>query len=298
MNTSRGRETNGLYDMSMDLALLTSPRLYSLKYTVLCPVRLFSPLGAERSEFPVITRILQRSKNLRVLRLGAVEDSRFKFGDYQEKYARFGADGSGALNLCLRRGDVFPPLEELTFSSPRNDSPALYSLTPNHCFAMERSMDLTALKVLDLGRTASHIFFANLNGCVPNLKSLSFTMLNPYQHHQSPVYVESVTADFLGSLSGLEELHINNDSMEHYPKLWPIVKRHASTLQKLSMDEPDDQTEDGVEVPTPSSGFKLPGLPSSWKRKDEVVKEKTPQDEIIHDHNVQVSTNLKVLFTA
>ena len=283
----------------MDLALLTSPRLYSLEYTVLCPVRLFSPLGPERSEFSVITRILQRSKNLRVLRLGAVEDSRFKFGDYQEKYARFGADGSGALNLCLRRGDVFPPLEELTFSSPRNDSPALYSLTPNHCFAMERSMDLTALKVLDLGRTASHIFFANLNGCVPNLKSLSFTMLNPYQNNQSPEYVERVTADFLGCLSGLEELHINNDSMEHYPKLWPIIKRHASTLQKLSMDEPDDQSENEVyEVPTPSSGFIAPGLPSSWKRKDEAEKEKTPQDEIIYDHNVQVRTNLRVLFTA
>lgn len=111
--------------------------------------------------------------------------------------------------------------------------------------------------------------------------------------------MESVTADFLGCLSGLEELHINNDSMEHYPKLWPIIKRHASTLQKLSMDEPDDQTEDEVdEVPTLTSGFKLPGLSTSWKRKDEAEKEKTPQDEIIYDHNVQVRTNLRVLFTA
>ncbi|KAH6710810.1 hypothetical protein BKA61DRAFT_578638 [Leptodontidium sp. MPI-SDFR-AT-0119] len=277
--------------MSMDLDLLASPQLYSLECTVLCQS---SP--ANLSEFPVLTQILLQSSKLRVLRLACVSDSRFQFKDYQSKYATFGTDGSGPLNLFLKAGDKFPPLEQLAFISPTHISPTddfspqLYRLSRDHCLVMKESMDLSKLRTLDLGRTSSHVFFAELAGYVPNLKSLSFTIPNPSVSHQSTGYIQSVTAEFLEPLSNLQELYIHNQSMQDYPKLWPIIRRHASTLQKLSMDVPETQIDDTPEVPL-SSGFQFPGVLSSWRRTAKPDGRQTSEEGTIYDHSVQLNTS-------
>ncbi|KAG4436705.1 hypothetical protein IFR05_007819 [Cadophora sp. M221] len=290
-NTSRGLATEGSYDMSMDLDLLASPQLYSLEYTVLCQ----SPT-TNISEFPVITQILLQSSKLRVLRLACVSDSRFQFEDYQSKYATFGTDGTGPFNLSLKAGDKFPPLDQLAFISPTDVSstddfsPHLYCLSRDHCLFMKDSIDLSKLRTLDLGRNSSHVFFAELAGCVPNLKSLSFSILNPSISHQSPGYIQSVTTEFLEPLSDLQELHIHNQSMQYYPKLWPIIQRHASTLQKLSMDVPEIQIDDKPKVPT-SSGFQFPDVLSGWRRIGKPDVQQPSEEEIIYDHSIQVGTN-------
>lgn len=103
------------HSTSMDVDLLAFPQLYSLDYTVLC-----GSWGTNLSDFPIITHILQHSKDLQILRLGCSSDTRIKMQDYQHLYTRFGIDGMGTLNMCLESGDKFLSLEELVFMAPED----------------------------------------------------------------------------------------------------------------------------------------------------------------------------------
>ncbi|KAL2069156.1 hypothetical protein VTL71DRAFT_15494 [Oculimacula yallundae] len=183
-NTSKGLATEGLYDMSMDIDLLSSPQLSSLKLGVLCqnpaPATTFAT-ATGISEFPILTRILLRGKKLRILRIACLADARFQLSDYQKQYARYGMASSGPFNLSLRRGDRLPALEELTFLPDSNEfSRLVYELSRDHSLALKASLDLTKLKILNLGRSTAHVIFAEITGCVPNLKSLRFSIPNSF----------------------------------------------------------------------------------------------------------------------
>jgi len=281
----------GLFDMSMDVDLLASPQLYSLEYTVLCE----SP-ATNRSEFPVLTRILLLSKNFRILRLGCSSDSRYKVQDYQHLYTGFRTDGVGSLNMCLKSGDKFPSLEKLVFMPPGNRYwNQVYHLTRDHCIALNECIDWTKMKVVDLGQTASHIFFAELAGHIPNLKFLDFTILNFNVWHQNPSYVQSMTVESMESLANLEEFHMSNQSMQYFPRFWPIIQRHAATLRRLSMDVPEDQSgmvpvgelsHTSARSPFAGLGKSLRGLVKHPMNAD---AEQSHEQEI-YDHSIRVRT--------
>lgn len=274
--------------MSMDIDLLTSPQLYSLEYTVLCQSCMTV------SEFPVLTKILLQSRNLRILRLGCQTEAGFQIKDYLHLYTSYDTDGSGTFNLCLKPKDEFPPLEELTFISPAYIfMKPLYDMSRDHCIALKSCLDLSKLKILRLGATSSVVFFAEPIGCTPNVRSSSFTISGSAIIDQSFEYVQTVTMEFLKSLSNLQELHIVNPSRKYFPEIWPIVQSHATTLQKLLIHVPEDQSElisgdgTGAKLSLSEIGSTLRRL-SSGPSKDQADIQHPGDQDVICDQSIRV----------
>lgn len=219
-NIRRGQDSD---NMVMDLDLLASPQLYSLTY-----VALMESNGSYRSELGVLSRIIERSKKLRILRLNCQVESRFLFDDYSEPYSQYSNDGAGrdCLDFHPSKSKSLPPLQELTFMRYGN-----YAWTLDHCFNWKICMDWTQLTTLDLSDRTSQDFLQVFTGAIPNLKSLAFMLYVGVGSHC--VENVAVVRNFLDSIKGLEELKIHSVTEGLFPDLWKSVKKHAITIRSL-----------------------------------------------------------------
>lgn len=235
-NLTRGSVKGTPSDKSMDVELLSSPQLYSLEYTVLCD----NPT-TRLSEFPVLRKVLLPNKNLRILRLGCSSNHRIPSRDYQDQ-SQF---NQGPFNLDLRPGDSFAELNELEFiSKPNVYGYQLYDLSHEHCKAWKECAALSKLQKLNLGQLPSQVFFAAVPGSVPLLNSLTFTIQSLFVSRWEPENLETVTAQFLDSILGLEVLRINNESKKFYPKVWLSIQNHGKSLKELTMDVSEYQNKE------------------------------------------------------
>lgn len=221
--------------MAIDLDLLRSPQLHSLDFTVL-QNGFYGP-DREISEFPVLKQILQRSPNLRVLRLGCTQELSYDFGRFYQRYAEFNTDGDGPLNLQFKNKDSFPTLEEVGILKERFriDVPG-YDLSKAHCIAWKKATDWTVLVKLDLGNTPPNDFFMIFRNQVPQLKSLKFRLSRRSDLPDDPAILLQATRRFLDSISGLDELVIEDWTRNFFPDLYLSILRHGHSLRTLEVN--------------------------------------------------------------
>jgi hypothetical protein len=136
----------------------------------------------------------------------------------------------GPYNLQFQPGDAMPSLEELALPS------AGYYLSADHCQRWKACMDWTQLRVLELKNAPRHLLAA-LTGSVPELRCLRFHMARDYWMRGMNDEVDlGVVSRFLSSISGLEEVDVQESGTAAFPKIWAgFIERHGHSLRKLSV---------------------------------------------------------------
>ncbi|KAH0566254.1 hypothetical protein GP486_000352 [Trichoglossum hirsutum] len=219
-------------DMNIDIRLLSSPLLHSLRFTIH-----YLGIGTDNgtlSELPKLKEILLKSSRLKVLHLKLCQG----IPTYPNDYRRFKIDISKApqwLYLPLLPSDRLTPLHELMLS----DWPPYY-LSRQHCEIWRECMDWSQLRCLDLGAGCPGNFFEALLGRVPNLKSLRMgfdTTSRPYGRLTcvDPTFVQG----FIESIDSLHELFITNQVRDP-GILFPAIVKHHESLQTLAFHTPPD----------------------------------------------------------
>jgi hypothetical protein len=206
-------------DRDVDTRLLSSPLLYSLRFTIY--------YFGDRSEFQKLKDILLKSTRLRVLHLKICEGLQIHSSGYGPPQE---------LNLALLPSDRLAPLHELMVS----DWPPYY-FSPGHCEIWSECMDWTELKSLDLGSGCPGDFFNRFLGRVPNLKSLrlGFDDVNPWPYELLPCGEPDSVRGFIESIDDLHELFITNQ-IEDPEVLFPAIVKHRGSLQTLGFHTPPD----------------------------------------------------------
>lgn len=210
------------YDLP-DIDLLSNPQLYSLKYRVLGGPR----NGNMASEFNLLKHIIVKADNLRILHLHFKKDSSFNLEALEQALTSRGLEYhlGGPYNLPFRRGDTFPPLEELKIDSWH------YELSKSHCIAWKECMDWTKLKTLDLGEELAGGFLTTFRGSIPYLTSLQFPLHVGSDRELRCSVAEA--GEFLASVTRLEKLHIECGGS--FRQLWPYVSTLLPTIRVLDI---------------------------------------------------------------
>lgn len=224
--------------MAIDLDLLRSPQLHSLDFVILRNGD-FSSSSPDReiSEFPVLKQILQRSPNLRILKLGSVQEPSYEFGRFYQRYAEFDTDGDGPLNLQFKNKASFPTLVEIGILKEdiRANVPG-YDLSASHCIAWKAAMNWKALTKLDLGNAHPNDFFVIFRGQIPQLKKLKFRLSRGSDSQDDPATLLQATKRFLDSIKGLDELVVEDRTRYFFPDLWHSIQKHEHSLRSLGVN--------------------------------------------------------------
>lgn len=221
---------------TLDGRLLASPLLNSLSFCILnesADIGITNKLE-QYSIFSDLRHIILASPNLRSL------DIKFEYhwGGRGLRWEVMNATPR-PLNLPLEESDRLPPLRELTFSGP----PETYEFDLEHCQMLDRCMDWSHLRRLDLGLSCPQAFFEIIGPKLTRLKSLSMGIRVGSRKYSRWVHgpltcqsLESVI-DFLQTIPTLEELHIN-DLNEGPGAVIPTIVRHHQTLRRFSYHTP------------------------------------------------------------
>ena len=238
-NRDRARSPYGRYDrdMALDIDLLRSPQLHSLEIVVLQSGEYNYGPDRTISEFPILKQILLGSSNLRVLRLGCIQETRYDFAKFAQYYESFNTDGEGPLNLQLQNKDCLPTLVELGIlkEAHRIYEPG-YDLSKAHCIAWKRAMNWKALRRLDLGNARPGDFFMVFCGHIPQLKSLKFRLSCGKDSNEDPAPLLRATIRFLDSVMGLEELEVADWTRSFFPSLLSSIAKHGHSLTCLEVN--------------------------------------------------------------
>ena len=193
----------------MDIALLSSPLLTDLTYTVY--YKGWQSGTPVASEWPKLTQALLTGGNIRSLQITSEPDVRPCIVDENEpeKIPRLG----------LQPGARLPKLEELSIRAETHR----YLWDEPHCLALHDAIDPARIQVLDFGSDNPEEFFYTVSGLMPNLRSLAFG-----------VKKGSVipARNFIKSLTGLQSLRIMSVKDE-ISELWPAINYHKETLKSL-----------------------------------------------------------------
>jgi hypothetical protein len=233
--TNRDRAYNYMH---LDLDLLRSPQLHSLDLLVLQTV--LSNNGDDRqiSEYPVLKQILQRSSNLRILKLGHLRREGYEIGTlYQKWHSEHKTEGDGELNLPFQNKDKFPTLTELSiikgeyFNVDRN-----YDMNMAHCIAWKKAMNWKALTKLDLGNVRPFDFFKVFRGYIPQLTALRFRLSRGQAGADDAAPLLLVTNRFIDSIKALKELIIEDWTKSFFADLCPSIRSHQKSLRSLEVN--------------------------------------------------------------
>lgn len=193
----------------MDIALLSSPLLTELTYTVY--YKGWQSGTPVASEWPKLTQALLAGGNVRSLRITSEPDVRPCIVDENEpeKIPRLG----------LQPGVCLPKLEELSIRAETHR----YLWDEPHCLALHDAIDPAHIQALDFGSDNPEEFFYTFTGLMPNLRSLAFGV------KQGSVIS---ARNFIKSLTGLQSLRIMSVKDE-ISELWPAINCHNETLKSL-----------------------------------------------------------------
>ncbi|KFY13798.1 hypothetical protein V492_03039 [Pseudogymnoascus sp. VKM F-4246] len=231
-NTERGQSPHEL-----DIDLLRSPQLHSLELVVLQSGQYYCRPDQTVSEFPVLKQILLGSPNLRVLRLGYIRHEGYDFARFARYYESFNTDGEGPLNLQFQNKDCLPTLTELgILTEERRIYEPGYDLSKEHCIAWKSAMNWKALTKLDLGNARTGNFFMIFRGHIPQLKSLKFRLSRGKDSDEDPAPLLQATTRFLDSITGLEQLKVDDWTRSFFPDLWPSIAKHGHSLTCLEVN--------------------------------------------------------------
>ncbi|KAF2490735.1 hypothetical protein BU16DRAFT_530364 [Lophium mytilinum] len=234
----------------LDLRLLGSPLLYSLT----CLVFLYDTVGdlvvengeanyvlRPRSELEALRRILVGNSRLRILKLEIASTE--LWNDLTDQVSAIRSVQywqQENLNLPLQSEDRLPPLQELSLPGKVQTKVGFYDFTLEHCEALERSMDWSRLRCLDLGNRCPPHFFKRFCGRLPNLRSLCIGLRKAPYHGCIDGYDDPcIVIDFINSIDRLETLSIINESMD-WKILLPAISKQAKSLQSLTARAPVD----------------------------------------------------------
>ncbi|KAF2655407.1 hypothetical protein K491DRAFT_758222 [Lophiostoma macrostomum CBS 122681] len=207
-----------MFDRALDPALLSSKQLDALDFIIYGDVTGITPFY---SEWPHITRLLQKGGNCRSLRLHIQSDAYYKVPKIFED-----PNNIGKGQLHLRTGSIFPPLEELSIlpGSHKNR----YTFDPSHCAVLRECIDWSRIRKLDFRDDCPVSFFTEMCGRVTNLESLRLHL--PTLTPQSEV--SRAVVMFVDSVLGLKSLDLVG--MESWIEvLWPVIDKHKTTLETL-----------------------------------------------------------------
>ncbi|KFY35974.1 hypothetical protein V494_05427, partial [Pseudogymnoascus sp. VKM F-4513 (FW-928)] len=189
------------------------------------------------SEFPVLKQILLGSPNLRVLRLGYIRDERYDFAKFAQYYESFNTNGEGPLNLQFQNKNCLPALAELgILTEERRIYKPGYNLSKEHCIAWKSAMNWESLTKLDLGNARTGDFFMIFRGHIPQLKSLKFRLSRGRDSDEDPAPLLQATTRFLDSITGLEQLKVDDWTRSFFPDLWPSIAKHGHSLTSLEVN--------------------------------------------------------------
>ncbi|KAF2809510.1 uncharacterized protein BDZ99DRAFT_520861 [Mytilinidion resinicola] len=234
----------------LDWRLLGSPSLYSLT----CLVFLYDTVGdlvvdsgatnyilRPRSELEAVRRVLVGKSRLRILKLEIASTESWNhlpdqvFAIRSVQYWQ-----QDNLNLPLQAEDRLPPLREFNLPGKAQTKLGFYDFTPEHCKALEYSMDWSRLRCLDLGNRCPPHFFKRFCGRLPNLRSLYIGLRKaPYNGCIDGYDDPAIVIDFINSIDRLESLSIINESMD-WNVLLPAISKQAKSLQSLTARAPVD----------------------------------------------------------
>jgi hypothetical protein len=218
----------GAYEM--DKALLSSPNLHFLSYTVLAN-ELMHECSSEMNE---LKKCLLRARGLKVLHLQVDRNNRVVSSDFTH----------GPLNLPFQQGDSFSALEELTLDPDLQN----YFPTRDHCEMWATCMNWSSLVKLDLNHGSPPHLLKALTGRVPQLKVFNFGF---WEHSKASSSLWNCDNDlgiltrFLESIEALESVKTYSwdDEQMHFIRRALLASSGASlrhlqsnTVQRASWE--------------------------------------------------------------
>jgi hypothetical protein len=202
----------------LDEDLIGSPQLVSLE------MQLHQSVSAQKSDWPVLTKLLTRHKCLKVFRPYVLTSDWFK--NYNKDLA------PGPLQFQLEPDTRLPDFEDFTI-------PTQYHADQLHVDLLLRKMPWSSLRRLELGIWPDFLL-QSITGSIPQLKSLSvlFRGTNMYPTAHSTAN-EATCMTFINSIHSLEEVSIyNSDYDAAQTLLLAVFSSQKKTLQRVKVDGP------------------------------------------------------------
>lgn len=201
-------------DRALDTALLSSTQLDSLDTTIYMDATGIAPFY---SEWPELTRLLQKGGNCRSLEIHAQKDANRMVPKIFEDPANIGGS-----HFQLKTGSKLPALEELSISSSGRRT--AYQFDGVHCALLKEALDWSRMRRLEFMDGFPDRFLSELCGHVPNLEHLRLRL--PEESNSAP----EVAARLISSVKQLKSLDLTG--LETWiDVLWSAIKAHRETLE-------------------------------------------------------------------